>query len=229
MSSVRVVFGMFVKATEENRKRTLDEWAQLAKIKEPGRIPETTWHSGFNRGGVVLDNLYGKWTVADIPCQCCLEDYGNYLCFEIFANWRSVSDYGLPERGEVSAEVHAEIEEDSFFYKDPRVKIAEDFAQACVAVGAEVGIYTNTLLYKPSYREMQEWLKEEVYEQAIRTQDARALFLSHWNVLYLNEAWHKELHRAYPKASVAEQLFIVDPPPGPHGVLLFRERGRLRF
>lgn len=228
MSSIYVVFGMFVKATEENRKRPLDEWAELAQMKNPKRIPEEVWPSGFDN----LDNLYGKWSVADLLSYCCLEDYGDYLCFEIFTRWRSVFDYGLPEIEEASAEVNAEIEEDSFFYKDPRVKIAEEFAQACVAVGAEIGIYTGTLLYKPSYREMQEWLKKEVYEKTIRVPDVRTLFHTNWNVLYLSETWHERLLREYPGVSVQELIWIVDPPlptPGYHGALLFKERGRLRF
>lgn len=35
MSSIHVVFGVFVKATEDNRKRSLDEWAKLAQRRIP--------------------------------------------------------------------------------------------------------------------------------------------------------------------------------------------------
>lgn len=173
MSMMPVVFAMFVKATEENRKRSLDEWAKLAQMKNPKRTPEEKRFSGFYQ----LDNLHGEWTVADIWCHCCLEDYGDYLCFEIFASWWAVHDYGLPPLEGTSEEVEAQRQREIPLEEDPRVQITEAFAKTCVALEAEAGLYATTPMYKPSYREIQEWLKEQVYAKAVRTPDARVLFL----------------------------------------------------
>lgn len=232
MSSFYVVFGMFAKATEENRARPLDEWARLANFKNPKRVPEEKRASGL----YPLDNLYGRWSIADLWCQCCLQDCGEYLCFQIFTSWDDVSDYGLPPYEEVIRDTTLTLEErekifreDPSFYKDPRVRIAEEFAGACVAVGAEVGVYTQTLLYKPYYREIQAWLKEFVYDPGVRVRDARAVFGAHWKVLFLNKEWDKELHRAYPDAYVDEQMYFEDENLVGRGVLLFKDSGRFRF
>lgn len=236
MSSMYVVFGMFAKATEENRARPLDEWARLANFKNPKRVPEEKRASGL----YPLDNLYGRWSIADLWCQCCLQDCGEYLCFQIFTSWDDVSDYGLPPYGEVIRDKTLTLEEEEqifreepSFYKDPRVRIAEEFAGACVAVGAEVGVYTKTLLYKPGFIEIQEWLKEFVYDPGVRVRDIRAVFESHWKVLFLNDELYYLLLKQYPGVYVDELLWVTDVlpgiPPGSHGALLFKNSGRYRF
>lgn len=109
------------------------------------------------------------------------------------------------------------------------MRIAEEFAGVCVAVGAEVGVYTKTWLYEPTCWEVQAWLKEFVYDPGVRVRDTRAVFESHWKVLFLNKEWDKELHRAYPDAYVDEQMYFEDENLAGRGVLLFKNSGRFRF
>ena len=235
MSSIYVVFGMFVKATEQNRAYTLDDWARLAQFKNPKRFSEEERISGLSP----LDNLYGRWSVADLWSQCCFQDYGDYFCFQIFAHWNDVSDYGLPPYNDMPCVTPEEsrdfLREEPSFYKDPRVQIAEDLARACVAMDAEVGVYTQTMLGdKPSYREMQTWLKEYVYDRAIHVGDIRALFSAYPKILFLNDAWYNLMLEKYREASIQELLWVTDvmpdmPKPGYHGALLFTGKGRYRF
>lgn len=229
MSATYVVFAMFVKATDENRSRSLDEWALLARIKNPRRFPEDKRFSGLP----LLDNLYGEWTVADLWCQCCVEDLGDYLCFEIFTHMSGVSDYGLPPYKEIPGvtweEQRAIHREKPSFYEDPRVQIAEEFGCACAALDAEVGVYAMGEGYKPGYMEIQGWLKEFVYDPGVRVGDARALFSSDTKIFFLNDAWDKELHRVHPQAFVEDQQYVFDEPSGRKGVLLFNGSGYYRF
>ena len=229
ISGFPVVFACFVKATPEVRKRSLLQWVELARVRNHSFMPEGTW-------GVLLpmDSYQAEWSIANLNVDCCLQDYGDYLCFQMFALWDDVSDYGLPPYGEMIRDATLEeqeqiVREEPSFYKDPRVHIAEEFAGVCVAVGAEVGVYTKTWLYKPTCSEMQAWLKEFVYEPGVRVRDARALFDTRWRVLFLNKEWDKELHRAYPDAYVDEQMYFEDENLVGRGVLLFKNSGRYRF
>ena len=230
MSSIYVVFGMFVKATEQNRSYTLDDWARLAQFKNPKRSSEEKRISGLSP----LDNLYGRWSVADLWSQCCFQDYGDYFFFQIFAHWRDVLTYGLPSiEGKLTGDqekVNQFLDEEPSFYRDPRVQIAEDFGRACIAVGAEVGMYTQTMLGdKPSYREMQTWLKEYVYDRAIHVGDIRALFSTYPKILFLNDEWHKRMLTTYREVSFEEQWYVVEENSGGIGILLFTGKGRYRF
>ena len=134
-----------------------------------------------------------------------LHEYPDYVALEIF--FSLMSFIRLYDGIGRSADLPLD--------RDPALPVAHTFRDACLRLGAEIGLFTIHPMYAAT-----EWLENEVYPK-VRIWDAYALSMDA-GLLYANDDVKYNLY-AFPDIDARDHL------PVERGMLVFGGRGRRRW